>query len=97
MFRSRTRRPPWLPATAGLPLGACAAPDARGDGSSLQGESRLRLPGIVASPSSEVRAAVSPDAGPPVGPAHPHMLLFPGHREGGPGRADVHAVNCIAR
>lgn len=60
VFRSCMRRLPWLLAAPCL-LAACAAPGTRGDGFSLQGESRVFLPGIVSSPYSEVRAAVSPD------------------------------------
>lgn len=97
VFRSRMRRLPWLPATVGLPLGTCAAPDARVAGFSLQGKSRCFLPGIVALPSSDVRAAVLPDGGPSVDPAHPHMLLFAGHRERSLGPAAIRAIDCVAR
>lgn len=42
-------------------LGACAAPVARDAGFDLVGESSVFLPGVVSSPYSEIRAALSPD------------------------------------
>ncbi|MBO9664426.1 hypothetical protein [Dokdonella sp.] len=51
----------FLPASLAAALAACAAPAARDVRFELVGESSLFLPGIVSSPYSEVRAAVSPD------------------------------------
>jgi len=62
-------------------LAACAAPRPRDEGFALVGEAHLLLPGIVSSPYSEVRAAVSPDG---------HTLLWGStNRPGGPGGWDI--------
>jgi len=62
-------------------LAACAARHARDDGFALVGEAHLFLPGIVSSPYSEVRAAISPDGR--------SILWGSTNRPGGPGGWDI--------
>lgn len=62
-------------------LVACAATRTRDDGFTLVGDAHLFMPGVVSSPYSEVRAAISPDGR--------TVLWGSTNRPGGPGGWDI--------